>query len=286
MINCVKLISIADIVFRLKSEVPFQFSERCKPFELKNNECNIDMDMYIMQGTEKNFDDFGEVYSFEDVVIKRSQSKSVKIKYDSTDKKNVVWQSVHADGSKDYKVTIINKAEEFSAINPLLFLDLSQTLIEFKTMILHSSIIKYKDTGIIFTAPSGTGKSTQADLWVQYKNAEIINGDRTFIRNCESYTAYGSPYAGSSQIYKNIKADIKAIVVLRQAAYNRIRKLSKKEAYLCLISEMSISSWDKETVKQQSIWLSDLTDRVPIYMLECTISQEAVDILHKELYGE
>ena len=47
--------------------------------------------------------------------------------------------------------------------------------------VLHSSYIVYHDQAILFTAPSGVGKSTQASLWQKYRNIKIINGDRTLI---------------------------------------------------------------------------------------------------------
>ena len=83
--------------------------------------------------------------------------------------------------------------------------NIEQVLNSYNTFLLHSSFIKWKDKAILFTAPSGTGKSTQADLWEKYENAEIINGDRSGIRKMDGkWTAYGLPIAGSSGIYKNI----------------------------------------------------------------------------------
>ena len=77
---------------------------------------------------------------------------------------------------------------------------------------LHASVINWKDKGILFSAPSGTGKSTQADLWKKYEGAEVINGDRALIRKEKGdFTVYGYPYAGTSKIYTNFSAPIKAI---------------------------------------------------------------------------
>ena len=57
-------------------------------------------------------------------------------------------------------------------------LGLETLLLKYDGLLLHSSFIRWRGEGILFSAPSGTGKSTQADLWVKYEDAEILNGDR------------------------------------------------------------------------------------------------------------
>lgn len=55
-------------------------------------------------------------------------------------------------------------------------LSLERRMNSYKSYILHSSYIVYQEQAILFSAPSGTGKSTQADLWKKYRDIEIING--------------------------------------------------------------------------------------------------------------
>ena len=76
---------------------------------------------------------------------------------------------------------------------------------------------------------------------------------------------------------------VSAVVVLRQAEENRIFRLDKKAAYIYLISEISVSEWDKETVEGQAQWLEKFIDCVPVYLLECRPDREAVEVLYKEL---
>lgn len=101
-----------------------------------------------------------------------------------------------------------------------------QLLLQHNRLMLHASFIKYEGKGILFSAPSGMGKSTQAELWRSIRGAEVINGDRAAL-GCEGgeWTAWGIPYAGTSGIYRNEKALLSAIVVLGQAKENRIRRL-------------------------------------------------------------
>lgn len=151
-------------------------------------------------------------------------------------------------------------------------------------ILLHSSFVSRKGKGILFSGPSGIGKSTQAGLWEKYKNAEIINGDRAAIR-CQDgkWIAYGSPCAGSSGIYKNKSAEIKVIVILRQADSNHIRKMSPAEAFVALYPEVTIHGWDKKFVEDAADCLERLLASVPVYLLECLPGEEAVALVENTL---
>ena len=149
---------------------------------------------------------------------------------------------------------------------------------------LHSSFIRHKDRGILFTAPSGTGKSTQADLWEKYRGAEILNGDRTMIRKLEEgWTAFGSPFAGSSNIFRNESAPIRTIVVLRQAPVNTLRVMNDSEAFRYLYSEMVIPKWHSEAHKTIISQTVALSSEVPVVLLSCTPDEDAVITLEKYL---
>lgn len=159
-------------------------------------------------------------------------------------------------------------------------LGLETLLWHWNGLLLHASFIRWNGQGILFSAPSGTGKSTQADLWVRYKGAEILNGDRAALRRCgRQWTAYGLPYAGSSGIYRNECAPVAALVVLRQAADNRIRPLSAVEAVCHLYPEITIHRWDRRFTEQALHLLTQLLADVPVYLLECRPDREAVEML-------
>ena len=91
----------------------------------------------------------------------------------------------------------------------------------------HSALVDYKGKGILFLGPSGIGKTTQAELWKRYRGADIINGDLNFIQCTDKeYTAWGTPWHGSSSYCKNASVPVRLLVVLRQASENTIRRLS------------------------------------------------------------
>lgn len=152
--------------------------------------------------------------------------------------------------------------------------------LQFSALMLHASFIRWRGQGILFTAPSGTGKSTQAKLWEKYEQAETINGDRAGVRSeFDGWKAYGLPYAGSSGIYRNESVPLKAIIVLRQAEKNTIRRLTVTEAWKPLYPETVIHRWDKEFTEQVLDLLIQLVSQIPVYLLECQPNLGAVDLV-------
>lgn len=179
----------------------------------------------------------------------------------------------------------INEDNYFTkAIHVFKFIQLEQSLSLFNTFILHSSQIKYKDKCIIFTAPSGTGKSTQARLWEKYEDAEIINGDRSGVRNIENkWFSYGLPFSGEDNIFKNNSTEIGAIVVIRQGNENKVKKLSSRDAFKYIYSETTLSFWYERFTTPVVDTILKLVQEIPVYMLECTPDENAVYTLKNML---
>lgn len=160
-------------------------------------------------------------------------------------------------------------------------------LLHFQRMLIHASLINWQGMGILFTAPSGTGKSTQAELWKLHENAEILNGDRAAIgMEHGAWTAWGLPIAGTSGIYRNASIPVSAVVVLGQAAENRIRRLMPGEALRRIYPELTIHRWDPDFVNKALELSLDLLESVPVYLLECLPNQEAVQVLKQTLMEE
>lgn len=177
--------------------------------------------------------------------------------------------------------------EIFVRTNIWNYLAFEDVLINHQAFILHSSFISWQNNGILFTAPSGTGKSTQADLWKKYEDADIYNGDRTIIRKIDGkYYGFGSPYAGSSGIYRNESAPIKAIVVIEQGPDNVIRRLHGREAFLPLFRETLMNTWNKEYMEKMTDLLMDAACQIPVYHLSCRPDQDAVNTVKNEILKE
>ena len=160
-------------------------------------------------------------------------------------------------------------------------LGLEQLLLSHNGLILHSSFIRWQGHGILFSAPPGTGKSTQASLWESHMGADILNGDRAGIRRISgTWYAYGLPYAGSSRIFRNESAPICTIVVLRQGPENVIRPMPLIPALRALLPEFSAQRWNSSFMNKMLDIAVELLQEIPVYCLECRPDYEAVQLLY------
>ncbi len=150
--------------------------------------------------------------------------------------------------------------------------------------ILHSAFIEWQGKAILFTAPSGTGKSTQADLWHKLRAAEIINGDRSAVRIEDGQVlAAGVPFAGSSKYCKNRTLPLAAVVYLGQAPETTIEQLRGVHAFRRIWEGCSVNTWDKVDLSLVSDTVQKVIEAVPVYCLRCTPDESAVIALEQAL---
>ena len=161
---------------------------------------------------------------------------------------------------------------------------LEKILLDHSGFLLHSSLIRYHNKAILFSAPCGVGKSTQADLWNRFRSAEILNGDRAGVRFSNNFwCAYGMPFAGTSGIYQNASAPIAAVVTLDQGPENQIHRLRPMEAIRRLLLECSCRRWDSEFMNRMLDLLLKFVSLVPVYHLVCRPDEDAVNLLYDTL---
>ena len=163
--------------------------------------------------------------------------------------------------------------------------DMFDILAGFGQLVLHSSyVLPPNGKAVLFSGPSGIGKSTQAALWQQYAGADVINGDRTLIRT-DDLTANGVFYSGTSGICKNVTAPLRAIVLLDKADENTLRRAGAKEAFAAVLSQCSYYQWDAESAIHMTDLVAGLVQRADVYRLSCRADKGAVRLLQNELFG-
>ena len=168
--------------------------------------------------------------------------------------------------------------------NELIVTAVYSRLCSLNTALIHASYVDYNGNGIVFTGPSGIGKTTQAELWEKHRGATIVNGDKVFVRLVDDkFYAYGSPWKGSSPYSVNHKSELKGIVVLLQSEKNKIRKLNDIEATQLFLPHVFMPRWSEKCMHELFSTLNLLLEKVPIWLLECNLEEEAIIITEKAL---
>lgn len=176
---------------------------------------------------------------------------------------------------------------KISAKNALEESGIFRMLAEHGGVVLHSSyIITQRGEALLFSAPSGTGKSTQAELWRSYAGAKVINGDRALVKAENGVTANGILFSGTSGISENVTAPLRAIVLLRQSEKNEIRSVSGKEAFMQLLPQCSYYPDEEENLRIVTGILAEIISAVPVYDFGCVPDESAVSALSEVLYGK
>ena len=150
-------------------------------------------------------------------------------------------------------------------------------------LVLHSAyIVTRTGEGILFSGPSGIGKSTQAALWERFAGARTINGDRGLV--CPAArTVSGIFYAGTSGICQNVAAPLRAVVLLGQAAENRVVRARPQEAFARLLSQCAYYEWDAASAARMTELAAQLVTNVPVWRMDCRADESAVRALEEAL---
>ena len=153
---------------------------------------------------------------------------------------------------------------------------------QYDTMMVHASVIANNDGGYMFLGKSGTGKSTHSRLWLNYiAGSELLNDDNPIIRVIDGRAVvYGTPWSGKTPCYKNKQVELKAVVRLSQAPYNKIVRLVPLQAFASLMPACSCKRWDGEAVAALHKSVEKAISVVPCYHLECLPDEAAAVICH------
>lgn len=162
---------------------------------------------------------------------------------------------------------------------------LERHMIKRENLILHCAYVEHQRKAILFSAPSGTGKSTQAELWKRYRGSRIINGDRALLRKSRDiWSVCGWPVCGSSDICELGNTPIHGIVMLRQGTRNHVERLSPVWAFTQLYAQVTINQWNRTFVQHAMELVEDLVKQVPVYQLTCDMTENAVRCLEGVLF--
>lgn len=152
-------------------------------------------------------------------------------------------------------------------------------------LVLHSAyIVASAGKAILFSGPSGVGKSTQAALWERCAGARVVNGDRALV-DVGKKTANGIFYSGTSGISENVTAPVRAIVLLGQGSENRVLVPSPQAAFAGVLSQCAYYEWDVSSAEKMTECVARLVSDVPVLRMDCLPDATAVDALRGKLGG-
>ncbi|SDA18476.1 hypothetical protein SAMN02910447_01530 [Ruminococcus sp. YE71] len=156
-------------------------------------------------------------------------------------------------------------------------------------MLFHGSAVAVDGEAYLFTAPSGTGKSTHTRLWREYLSdrAVMVNDDKPLIRLPEQGTPliYGTPYNGKHRLGCNMSAPLKAVCVLTRSAENRIRPVKKSEIYHILLQQTFRPADPVQLAKTLTL-IDRLAAGTKLYLLGCNMDISAAETAYNTMRGE
>lgn len=164
----------------------------------------------------------------------------------------------------------------------------NRLLPSFGGMMVHSSAVVTGGRAYLFTAPSGTGKSTHTALWLQLlgERAFILNDDKPVLRIFpESVRVYGTPWSGKTDQNRNTSALLGGICILKRGAENCIRRATVAEALPVLLEQTQRSLFPIRTESLLRV-LDRLLTVAPVYVLECLPDLAAAELAYRTLSGE
>jgi hypothetical protein len=147
---------------------------------------------------------------------------------------------------------------------------------------LHSASILYRGRAWLFSAPSGTGKSTHAAHWVKHGWAEILNGDLNLIApSDDSFAVRGIPWCGTSGIAANKTVPLGGIILLRRSTDGRdaVLDLRPDEKQLKIMQRLITPSWTAEQLTDCLAFAGSVSDAVPVWTLSATKHSVSANVM-------
>ena len=167
--------------------------------------------------------------------------------------------------------------------------DFCRRLLDFDGFMIHASAVVYENKAYVFSAPSGTGKSTHTALWQKVFGEEktyIINDDKPAIRFYgDEIMVCGTPWSGKTDKNKNKAVPLGGICFLERGVDNEIEELSPKTAIYKILNQTLRPVGEENMIK-----LLDLINKVlqnsKVYGMKCNMNDEAAIIAYKKMCGK
>lgn len=158
-------------------------------------------------------------------------------------------------------------------------------LLNFDGMMLHSSAVVVDGKAYLFSATSGTGKSTHTQLWLKMfgDRAFILNDDKPALRLIDGvWYAFGTPWSGKHDISVNTGVPVAGIAMVERAEENEITPWSGKDAIFAIFTQVNRPRDMEFRVKLLEL-LDKLITQVPVWKLRCNMDPDAARVSYQAM---
>lgn len=162
-----------------------------------------------------------------------------------------------------------------------------ESMLQFDVFLMHGAVIADGKSAYMFTAESGTGKTTHIRKWLdKLKNAYVVNGDKPLIRITEKEViACGTPWCGKEQMETNIMVPLKAIVLMERGEDNSIEEISFRQAFPDLLHQ-TYRPTGTEQMKKTLKLVSQLNGKVHFFRFVFNnLKNDAFDVAYHAVTG-
>lgn len=163
-----------------------------------------------------------------------------------------------------------------------------EEMISFDTFLMHGAVIAYRNDSYMFSAKSGTGKTTHIRKWLaRLDDAYVVNGDKPLIRMTGSEAiACGTPWCGKEIMETNTMIPLKAIVLMERGEENRMEEISFRLAFPMLLQQTYRPN-GSEKMKKTIQLVSQLNGKVRFFrFIFNNMKDDAFDVAYQALTGE
>ncbi len=164
---------------------------------------------------------------------------------------------------------------------------IAEKMPDYDTVVFHGSVIAVNGQGFLFTAKSGTGKSTHTRLWREYlgEKAVMVNDDKPLISVRDNgIMVHGTPYNGKHHLGCNMSVPLKAICIITRGEKNSIVRIDKAEAYAMLLQQVYRPQDPMQMAKTLKL-IDRMAASVELYKLACNMNIEAAEVAYNAMKG-
>ena len=159
---------------------------------------------------------------------------------------------------------------------------IAEALLPCDILLMHGSVVAVDGRAYLFTAKSGTGKTTHTRLWLRQfgERAVVVNGDKPLLHiERDSVTVYGTQWDGKEHMSRNISCPLMGVCILTRSTVNRIEPLSRRDAmpHLC---QQTYRPSSPAALGRTLALIDHLSRSVPLYLLGCNMEPEAARVAY------